>query len=302
MSVDHGALPSPAPRPPPAGEPESAQRYLGVALAVAGLLLMSLESPGLRLTQVSPWDNAFWLGTFSALAMFAWVSVAGATSLRAAARVHTWATLTSGVLQSASTLFFVLAIHHTSIANTQVIFAATPAIGASSALLALRERPSLRTWLGIGGSMLGLSIAVSGSFVGGRIFGDLCALLAVCAYAANLTLWRRYPALDRQLAVGLGGMGMALCAALGADPTSVDSRTLLILALLGLVSAPIGRVLVARATRYLPVAQVSLLTPVETIAATTWGWLFLRESPPTTALIGGMIVITSLVFGLRRTA
>jgi drug/metabolite transporter (DMT)-like permease len=287
------------PSAPTDAEDTRRQRRLGVLLGTGGLLLMSLESPGLRLTRTGSWNNAFWLGLFGAASMLVWVRMATGASPVAAARGHVPATLLSGLLQTLSTLFFVFAIHHTSIANTQVIFATTPAIAALAALIAIRERTSPRTWLGIAGSMIGLSIVISGSFAHGRIVGDLCALIAVCSYAANLTLWRRHPALNRQVAVGLGGLGMALCALVPSDTASIDARALAILAGLGLVSAPLGRVFVASATRYLPVAQVSLLTPVETIAATTWAWLLLGEAPTITGLVGGVIVIGSLIVGLK---
>jgi drug/metabolite transporter (DMT)-like permease len=260
---------------------------------------MSIESPGLRFTHTSPWNNAFWLGLFSAVSMFIGVRVLTGVSPLSALREHARPTLLSGLLQTSSTLFFVLAIDDTSIANTQVIFATTPAIAALAGLVLLREAVSLRTWLGIAGSLLGIVIVFSGSFARGSIFGDVCALIAVSSYSANLTLWRRYPALDRQVAVGLGGLGMALCTFVPADPLAIEPLGLGILAALGLVTAPLGRVAVASATRYLPVAQVSLLTPVEMIAATAWAWLLLGEAPTAAALIGGAIVILALIVGVK---
>lgn len=274
-------------------------RALGVVLASSGLLLMSLESPGLRLTGVGSWENTFWLGVFSAVSMFTWVRIRTGESPIAAARGHVAPMLISAVLQSASTVSFILAIHRTSISNTQVMFAATPAIAALLAQLAIGERASVRTWLAIAASMVGMLIVVSGSWARGSIAGDLFALLAVTAYACNLTLWRKYPNLNREAVVGLGGVIMAVLAALAAQPAAVSVRALLILAALGMLSAPFGRVLVAVATRYLPVAQVSLLTPVETIAATTWAWLFLSEVPPVSALVGGAVIIAAVSFGLR---
>jgi drug/metabolite transporter (DMT)-like permease len=274
-------------------------RRLGIAMTVGGLLLMSLESPGLRLTHAGTWNDAFWLGLFSALSMLTWVAVATGSSPIAALRGHVRATLASGLLQTSSTLFFVIAIHHTTIANTQVAFATTPAIAALVALVTIGEVTAIRTWLGIAGSILGLTIVVSGSFAHGRVFGDLCAVVAVCSYATNLTLWRRYPALNRQVAIGLGGFGMAVAALVPGAPLDVDAPALAILAGLGLVTAPVARVFVASATRLLPVSQVSLLTPVEMIAASTWAWLFLGETPSLTALSGAAIVIASLVVGMK---
>jgi len=278
-------------------------RELGIALATAGFLLMSLESPGLRLTELGSWENTFWLGLFSALSMFSWIRVRTGKSPLAAARDHRGPMLLSAALQAASTLSFILAIHHTTIANIQVLFAATPAVGALLAQFTLGERASARTWLAIVASIAGMLIVVSGSWgsaTHGSIAGDLFALLAMGAYTANLAIWRKVPDLNREAVVGLGGVIMAACAVLAADLSTTTWRGLAIVVLLGMLSAPFGRVLVAIATRHLPVAQVSLLTPVETVAATTWAWLFLDEVPSNAALLGGAIVLAAVSFGLRE--
>src|SRR5688572_33233537 len=98
---------------------------------------MSIESPALRFTHTSPWNNAFWLGLFSAVSMFVWVRLKSGASPLAPLRGQAGPTLLSGLLQTSSTLFFVLAIHDTTIANTQVIFATTPAIAALAGWLLL---------------------------------------------------------------------------------------------------------------------------------------------------------------------
>jgi drug/metabolite transporter (DMT)-like permease len=260
---------------------------------------MSLESPGLRLSGASAWDNAFWLGLFSSLSMLGWLSISSRSSPLAAAQGHCRAVLLSAGLQAASTACFIEAIHLTSVANAQVIFATTPAIAALLALVLLRERTPSRTWLGIAGSIAGILTVMLGSLGQGNLSGDLCALASIISYSLNLTLWRRHPRLNRQLAIGSGGLIMALCALVPGDPLSIGARALLILAALGFVSAPLGRVFVASATRHLPVAQVGLLSPVETVAATTWAWLILDEAPRLPALVGAAIVIVSLVIGMR---
>lgn len=66
---------------------------------------------------------------------------------------------------------------------------------------------------------------------------------------------------------------------------------------MGGLTGPLGRVCLASATRYLPAAQVGLFTPIETIAATTWAFLFLGEVPPGLTVAGGVVVIVSVMYG-----
>ena len=44
-------------------------------------------------------------------------------------------------------------------------------------------------------------------------------------------------------------------------------------------------------------AQEKRRTPVETVAATAWAWIFFSERPTTQTVIGGVIVIAAIVWG-----
>lgn len=261
------------------------------------MLLISLDSLGIRLTRASRWDVAFWLGVFAVVAMGVALPLQRGESLYAATRRGGRPMLVSGLLQAASLTFFILAIDSTTIADTVVIIAAAPVVAALIAHLAIGERASRRTWLAIGLSFAGVVLVVSGSLGTGRIVGDLFAIVAIVAFGSNLTLWRRLPELNRRAVVGLGGMVTAIVAVIAADPFSIDMQGLAILALLGLLTGPSGRVAVATSARYLPVSRVSLFIPVETIAAITWAAIFLNEPPTPLTIVGGSLVILAVVIG-----
>ena len=90
---------------------------LGIVLVTSGSLLVSLDALGIRLTEEDPWTIAFWLGSFMAIAMFVLVRVRTGSSLPAVAKLNGWPILVSGLLQAASTSFFVLAITSTTVAD-----------------------------------------------------------------------------------------------------------------------------------------------------------------------------------------
>ncbi len=274
----------------------------GVLMAAGGMLLISLDSLGIRLTRADSWDVAFWLGVFTTLAMLFLVPIRTGQSLPAAIRTDGVPVVVSGALQATSTTFFILAINSTTVSNTVVIVAASPVMAALIARFAIGERTTVRTWLAIAASIGGILLVVSGSFGAGRVEGDLFAVGAITAFATNLTLWRHYPRLNRMVAVGLGGFTMALVAAVPANPLGVSTRALLILAFLGGLAGPAGRVAVATSTRYLPTAQVSLFTPIETVAATGWAWLFLSEPPPVQTIVGGVVVLAAVAYGSTQRA
>ena len=269
-------------------------------MAAGGSLLVSLDALGFRLTEEAAWNNAFWLGFFMALAMFVLLPIRTGHSLAKAARNNGWPVLISGLLQAISTSFFILAIDATAVSNAVAIVAATPMLAAMVAHFAIKERTSARTWLAIAAAIGGILIIVSGSLGDGSIEGDLYAVVAITAFSFNLTIWRRLPEMNRQVVIGIGGLILALIAFIPADPLSISTGAILILAFLGIITGPTGRVSIATSTRYIPAAQVGLFVPVETVAATTWAWLFLSEVPASPTIIGGLIVIVAVVFGVAR--
>jgi drug/metabolite transporter (DMT)-like permease len=195
---------------------------------------------------------------------------------------------------------FIVAVGLTTVANTVAIIAAAPIAAAVVARLIIGERPATRTWWAIAGSVAGILVIVAGSIGAGSVAGDGAAVIAVLAFAGNVTLWRKFPGISRLAVIGLGGLFIALVTYVPANPFELDGRALAILAIMGLLTGPAGRVALASSTRHLPAAQVGLFTPVETVAATAWAWLFLGESPPTLTVLGGIIVIVSVLYGSYR--
>lgn len=264
------------------------------------MLLISLDSLWIRLSEAGSWEVAFWLGTFIALSMSVLVRLVTGRSPVSILRRDGLPLLVSGALQSGSGIFFVLALGLTTVANVVVIIATAPILAGVVARLTIGESAPRRVWLATPVSIAGIALVVGGSLGAGRIEGDLLAVAAISCFAFNVTLWRRYPDLNRMMAVGLGGLGMALVSLVAASPSSVDGRALGILAVAGVLTGPAGRVALASSTRFLGAAQASLFTPIETVAATTWAWLFLGEPAPATTIAGGAIVLAAVVYGTSR--
>jgi len=273
---------------------------MGMLLAFGGMLAVSLDSLGVRLTKADDWDIAFWFGIFTAIAMLLLIPILSKQSFLAAMRADSTSVLASGILQACSTTLFILAIGTTTVSNTVVIYAAAPVVAAVIGRVVLGEITNSRTWVGIAGSIAGVTLIVSSSAGEGRWLGDLYAVGAVMAFATNLTIWRKFPEQNRMVAVGLGGFTMALVAWFPAHPFEMDTRAIVILAITGGVFGPGGRILVASATRYISGAQVGMFVPVETVAATAWAWLFLSEPAPRNTLIGGSVVLIAVWYGSRQ--
>ncbi|MGD2059931.1 MAG: DMT family transporter [Acidimicrobiia bacterium] len=275
-------------------------RQTGVILALSGVLLISLDSLWIRLSEAGSWDVAFWVGLFTFLVISIVLPVRTGDSIVTVIRRDRVPLVASSLLNTCSVTMFIVAVGLTTVANTVAIIAAAPIAAAVVARLIIGERPATRTWWAIAGSVAGILVIVAGSIGAGSVAGDGAAVIAVLAFAGNVTLWRKFPGISRLAVIGLGGLFIALVTYVPANPFELDGRALAILAIMGLLTGPAGRVALASSTRHLPAAQVGLFTPVETVAATAWAWLFLGESPPTLTVLGGIIVIVSVLYGSYR--
>jgi len=269
-------------------------RALGILLATGGMFAISTDSLITRAADVDGFTVSFWFGVFVVPAMLLVSAFRGKMPARLLREIDR-PTVLAGSLQAASTAAFIFAIKNTSIANTVVIIAAAPVVAAFVSWIALRENTSRRLKFGITLSIVGILIVMSGSFGGGGLLGDLFAVGAITFWSLNLITVRSRPQMDRFLMVAIAGVILAVVSAIPAQIIGHDWQTYVLLMLMGFGGGAAGRVALSLATNYLPVAEVSLFAPIETLGGITWAWLFFDEVPGVSTFVGGFIVIVAFV-------
>jgi len=281
-------------------------RSLGLLLAFTGMFLVSTDSLLVRYaeqeSEVDGWTIAFMVGLFSF--PVSWGLAIRSLGRNTMAEAWRWRRplLVTGILGGIGTTSFLTAVTLTAAANVVAIIASGPIFAAALARLALHERTSARTWRSIGLVMGGIVVIVGGSMAGGGIAGDLVALMAIMVFAVNLVIWRRHPDLPRTLVIAVTATGIMLVTAAFADPSLLDRRALLATLAMGGFFGPVARLCMSTATRHAPPAEVSLFTPVETVTASLWVWLWFDEVPATATFIGGTIVVIAVFYGLTGPA
>ena len=281
-------------------------RQLGLLLAFTGMFMISTDSLLIRIaerdSQIDGWTIAFMVGLFST--PVAWSMATRSLGRRVLVEAILWRRqlLTTGILSAIGTTAFLTAVTLTAVSNVVAIIAAGPIFAAVLARIALHERTSGRTWRAIACTVAGITVIVGGSMSGGGVGGDLMALVAIIGFSVNLVIWRRYPDLPRTLVVAMAATMTALLTAWPADLALVDRRAFFATLLMGGLFGPVARLCMSTATRHAPAAEVAMFTPVETVAASLWVWLWFDEVPPTPTFIGGALVIAAVIYGLTGPA
>lgn len=270
-------------------------RAAGILIALLGALLMSFDPIFIRFSGVSGFDTAFLFGMFTAISMPIFIQMRDERGLVRTVKASGWPVIFSGLLMLGSASALVLSIKNTSITNTFVILSGAPALAAVFSRIFLGEVTRRVTWYAIAAVMLGIVIVVSGSFETGNWLGDGLAVIAVTCVALNQTLLRKYQEVSRMASVGLGGLFLAVVMFFLATPSSFSTSTWIIMGVMGLFTAPFGRVLSQVATRYITAPEVGMILMMEAVFAPVWAFGFFGEIPPIASLIGGMIILGTVI-------
>ena len=278
----------------PRTEGIAAQHRHGTCIVTIGVLVLSFDALLIRLAQTDSWNVAFWRGAFMVLSLGLLLAVRHRHNTFVNSSDSKRIIIISAFLTGLGSLLFVLSVNYTQVANTVVILSISPLFAALFTRLFLREVVSLRTWLAIVVTLVGIAIVFSGSLESTNWLGDLFALLAACNLGGNFTLLRRYPQPSRVAIIGLSGIFIALIALPFAAPLSLSWQSYGVLAVMGLLQMPLALILIAVGTRYLPAPEVSLLLLVETALGPIWVWLALGEKPAITTFVGGIVIVATL--------
>ena len=273
------------------------RRSLGWLLAGVGMLSVSTDSLWVRLSQAEAVDVAFWVACCALVVYSTFGRWVDRRPVVESFRQYRLPLAGVGVLAAVSQISFITAITHTRVANVVAIVAASPLLAALCARLFLGERITRRVAVAIAVTMAGIAVIVSSSLGQPTLRGDFLALLAVAAFAMNLTIWRRFADLSRRAGLSTSAVIVIAVTSLFASPFSMDTRAYLAVAAMGLCFNPLGRLAHSNAPRFAPVSEVALFTPVETVAGTVWAAVFLSELPRPTAVVGAVVVLSGVFYG-----
>lgn len=195
------------------------------------------------------------------------------------------------VLEGASMTLFCASIGHTSVSNALFIFATAPFIAVGLSWVFLRELVPLQTLLAISVSMMGVIVIVSGSFSQASLIGDGLAFLNACTVAGFYVALRKIGPKNMLPSIGAGYVIGALCVMPFANFQTYTTAQVGYLLLNGAIMLPVAIGLLSIGPRYLPAAEVSMLTVLEVILAPLLVWFVLGENPGAQSLIGGAIII-----------
>ena len=205
----------------------------------------------------------------------------------------------AGAFLSIAFACWIFAMTHTTIANALFVLSAAPFLAAIFARVFIGERVKPSTWFYMLLASLGVAVMVVEGIAVGTLAGNLLALTAATGFAAFSVILRKGKAVDMTPAVCWAGIWATLIGAIMLFVTeqgfALTSHDLLLCGLLGFVQVGLGLILFTAGSRYLPAAEITLLSLTEVVLGPIWVWLGVNEIPSHPTLLGGAIVLIAIV-------
>ncbi len=270
-------------------------RAKGLLITSLGILLISPDTLLIRLADMDVWTLAVWRGVFQSIGVTLILAAFYRGRTVEVFRAIGWTGVVLAAIFSVNTIMFLGAIQNTKVANALVMLATAPLFAAILSRLLLKEHVPARIWCAITVAIFGIGLIVWEGLGQGTIFGDSLALLASLLLGAKFTIIRHRRAINMVPAMALSGLFFAAGALAFAEPFAVQTSQMAWVLVMGFAVIAPAIALLTLGPRYLPAAEVGLLTLGETVLGPLWVWLVIHEAPTPLALLGGGIVLTALV-------
>ena len=210
--------------------------------------------------------------------------------------------LIGGISLGTANITFILSITSTSTAVTLLMLAAMPFIAAILAYVFLKEKISKTTLIAIIIAAAGVIFMSFDSRETGTVFGLVNGLLSSLGFAGfTVSLrWRKNtPKFTTVAIAAIFCVIVSILVLLFNDSTVLVSLKNTSLSALHGFLVCLGLILYSTKSKYLPAADLTLLSLTEVLGGIFWVWLPLfgiNEVPSTNTLIGGAIITSSIIF------
>lgn len=266
----------------------------GFLVTVLGVAFFFPDTLLIRLIGGDTMTVAVWRGTAAAIVTFLAIALFNRAAWPSLRRLLTWPSLAMMLLQGLGSLFFLASMGQTSVANALLILATAPFLAALASWLFLREGIDRGTGLAIAAVFAGVAIIASGSWGGVHLLGDFYAFLNAICIALYYVVLRMVPGQNLLPSIAIGYFLTSVFALPFApmEPFTAAQASMAIVS--GAVILAGGGALLMLGPRYLPAAEVSMITLLEVVVGPLLVWWALGEAPALRSLIGGGVIVIAI--------
>lgn len=276
-----------------------ASRTYGILLVTMSAILWSTAGPFVRMANLESWTLIGWRSLFAFLTLLAAAAYEHRKDLgRAVAGIGPPGAVAAAI-SVLSSIAYIFALNLTTVANVMIVYAVLPFIAALVSYFWIGERVTLRL-LGAGlAAFAGIAIMAGAAASSKDILGIIAAFIMTATFATQIVHTKVHPNLDMTLALALAAGACGLVAVPFMEPGIPAPAALLACALYGGLTSGIAYVLALNGGRYITAGESGFIQMLDVVLGPLLVWVFFTEQPGSTVLIGGAIVLISVMWYLR---
>lgn len=266
----------------------------GLLLTAIGGMALTVDIPLIPLANGEAWSILLMRsGTTFAAALLVWLAwrlMRGDAPKLVPGR----AGLAVAALYACASITFIMGVYNTSTANLVFILAFNTMFAALLSWIFLKERPRPATLIAMAAMLVGVLIIVGDGIGSGNFLGDMFALASAFLLASAITITR---ASGRDMGfTALIAVILPFCVALFmVSKTGFQVEAPWWIIFNGAIIMPVSFYCLANGPKYISGPEVAMFYLLETVLAPVWVWMIFAEIPSRNSLIGGAILIVTLV-------
>ena len=273
--------------------PGSLLVFIGaVCLSFGGLIIKSFEGANL-------WQILFWRQFFFSIIVVLYLLITYKKNFFKSFYISGIPGFIGGIFLGIGFAAYVFSMYTTTVANTNFIITTETIFLAVFGYFFLKEKINLITFiaiiLGMSGVLLilGSSLSIQSSE---QFIGNIVAFIMPISFAVLVVVIRKYPTVDMIPAQFVAGVFAAIVGFIVAGKLSISFYDLFLASMAGFFQIGFGFILITIGSQTTPSAVVGILMLSEAVFGPLWAWLFINEVPPSSVLLGGSIIIFSILF------
>jgi drug/metabolite transporter (DMT)-like permease len=259
-----------------------------VSLSFGGMIVKSFEGSTL-------WQILFWRSVFFSLTVLAFLTISYKKKLFTAFHTSGLPGFFGGIILSIGFCGYVFAMYNTTVANTNFIISTQVLFLAIFGYLFLKEKISTITLVSIILAITGVLMMVGSSLSPGEMSGNLAAFSMPITFAILIMLVRKFPKVDMVPAQFVAGISCCIIGFLLSEKIMVSPHDIFLGFVAGFFQVGFGFIFITIGARSTPSAMVGVIMLSESILGPTWAFLFVSERPSIFTLIGGSIILLSVL-------
>ena len=259
-----------------------------LSLSFGGIIVKSFEGSTL-------WQILFWRSVFFSLTVLAFLTISYKKKLFSSFYKSGLPGFFGGIILSTGFCGYVFAMYNTTVANTNFIISTQVLFLAIFGYLFLKEKISTITLVSIILAITGVILMVGNSLSPGEMSGNIAAFSMPITFAILIMLVRKFPKIDMVPAQFVAGICCCIIGFLLSEKIMISPHDIFLGFIAGFFQVGFGFIFITIGARSTPSAMVGVIMLSESILGPTWAFLFVGERPSLFTLIGGAIILFSVL-------